>query len=76
MSAPRDVTTKLWGELFLDDQGNAHFICHTKDDDFLATRVAFHKFIDLLQSQITVQQRCPFYVAEDALPRPSERGKK
>lgn len=69
-AAPAD--TRLWGELRLDESGEAHFICHTKDEDFATTRSAFEKFIALLQGQIANERECPFYAPaapqEDAEP--------
>lgn len=51
----------LFGELWLDAEGEAHFICHTKDEDFLKTKTAFEKFIAILQRQIAKERECPFY---------------
>jgi hypothetical protein len=52
---------RLYGELYLDAEGEAHFICHTKDDDFQATRRALKKFIALLQDQLDRERECPFF---------------
>ncbi len=58
------TNAKLWGELYIDAHGEAHFICHTKDDDFLATKDAIKKFIALLQGQLDNEKKCPFFQAE------------
>lgn len=52
---------QLWGELWIDAEGEGHFICHTQDDDFLKTRAAFEQFIIILREQLANQQQCPFY---------------
>lgn len=62
-------TSRIWGELLLDDKGEAHFICHTKDDDFLATKIALGKFIELLQRQVTNEAECPFFTATPTVER-------
>lgn len=53
--------SRLWGELFLDADGTPHFICHTRDTGFAATKDAFVKFIGLLRSQLDRQTECPYY---------------
>lgn len=52
----------IFGELWLDEEGAAHFLCHTKDDDFLKTKAALEKFVALLQKQLANAAECPFYV--------------
>jgi hypothetical protein len=52
---------QLFGELYIDKEGEAHFICHTKNDDFKQTKVAIQKFIVLLQGQLDREKQCPFY---------------
>lgn len=56
----------LHGELYVDAEGRAHFVCHTKDEDFLSTQTAFQQFIALLEDQIANQRNCPFYEAVPA----------
>jgi len=51
----------IWGELYLDSNNEAHFICHTKDDDFQKTKMAIQKFIALLQDQLNREKECPFF---------------
>lgn len=55
----------IFGELYLDAKGEAHFICHDKGDDFLATKEALLKFIALLQEKVNSEKNCPFYVDHD-----------
>lgn len=50
----------LYGELYLDANGKAHWVVHTKDTDFRATEIAIEKFIALLQDQIDRKEECPF----------------
>lgn len=50
---------RLHGELYVDAEGEAHFICHTQDDDFAATREAIIKFIGLLTEQLMNARSCP-----------------
>lgn len=69
---PPEPDARLWGELFLDATGEAHFICHTKDENFPATKAAFEKFIALLQRQIANERECPFYAAAPLQP-PSQQ---
>lgn len=52
----------LHGELFLDKEGNAHFVQHTPGDmTFLEVREGIIKFIALLQSQYDRRKECPYY---------------
>ena len=51
----------IWGELYLDSNNEAHFVCHTKDDDFQKTKMAIQKFITLLQGQLDREKECPFF---------------
>lgn len=60
-SRPVGEQRQLFGELWIDNEGEAHFVCHTKNDDFPATKAAFEKFIALLQRQIQDEKECPFY---------------
>lgn len=54
-------TDAPFGELYLDAQGEPHFICHTATTDFAATKVAINKFIALLQSQVERESECPYF---------------
>lgn len=52
----------LHGELYLDEDGEAHFICHTPGDmSFQDARIALLKFIVVLKDQYNRQQECPHY---------------
>lgn len=48
-----------YGELYIDAEGEPHFICHTTGDDFAQTKAALIKFIGLLQSQLDREDECP-----------------
>jgi hypothetical protein len=52
---------KLRADLWIDSKGEAHFTCHTKNEDFESTKEAFQKFIALLQDQVNRERKCPFY---------------
>ena len=55
----------LFGELYLDDDGEAHFICHTPGDmSFSEAHNGLQKFIDLLESKFEKQKECPHYEPE------------
>ena len=56
-------TTKPFGELYVGDDGQPHFICHTQDTDFEATKLVLIGFRDLLQAQIDHEQECPYWKA-------------
>jgi hypothetical protein len=49
-----------YGELYIAQDGTAHFICHTVDEDFEKTEIAIRKFMALFQQQIDGQGGCPF----------------
>ena len=52
----------LHGELYLDSEGQAHFICHTPGNmTFVEVREALSKFIDLFLDQIEREEECPFH---------------
>ncbi len=52
----------LHGELYLDKEGRAHFICHTPGDmTFEEVKYALNLFIDLFLDQIERQEECPFH---------------
>ena len=52
----------LHGELYLDDEGEAHFICHTPGNmPFDEVRAALAKFIELLEDQVDRQAECPYF---------------
>ena len=56
-------TTTLQGELYIDEHGEAHFICHTPGEmGFHEARAGLLKFIKLLQSQVDEQRKCPHHV--------------
>lgn len=52
----------LFGELWIDDKGEPHFICHISDEDYLRVRSGIEKFIALLQEQLNNEKQCPFFV--------------
>ena len=54
----------LHGELYLDENGEAHFICHTPANmTFKESRMGLVKFIAILQNQVVNQEECPYYEA-------------
>lgn len=57
---------KPFGELYIDGDGEAHFICHTADEDFEQTEIAIKKFIALLQGQIDRREECPYLLKKQA----------
>jgi len=54
---------KLWGELFLDEDGEADFKFHIERGagGFLPAKEALEKFIALLQERLNNAKQCPFY---------------
>lgn len=50
----------LYGELYLDANGKAHWVVHTQDTDFRAIEIAIEKFIALLQDQIERKEECQY----------------
>lgn len=60
----RQKTHRIHAELWIGEDGEVHFVCHTQDDDFGATKKAFQQFIDLIQSNLDREQECPFYKAD------------
>lgn len=58
-------TSKPYGELYIDGDGEAHFICHTTGEDFQETEIAIRKFMALFQSQIDGRDNCPFVQTGD-----------
>lgn len=58
--------SQLFGELYLDDDGEAHFVCHTDGAmSFEQAREGLEKFITILQDQMERQQECPFHTGEN-----------
>lgn len=57
------ANTQPHGELWIDEAGEAHFLCHTVGDDFTGTRTAIEKFIAVLQRQLDNEARCPLFAA-------------
>lgn len=56
---------KIWGELYLDDEGKAHFDCHIHSSvKFGEAEAALIKFIWLLQEQIDRKAECPLHIRE------------
>lgn len=49
-----------YGELYLDAEGQAHFVLHTEGEDFGKTEIAIRKFLALLQAQLDGRGKCPF----------------
>lgn len=45
---------RLWGEFYLDDSGEIHFICHNRDNS-AETRAVIRKLIILLQARLGEQ---------------------
>jgi hypothetical protein len=56
---------ELFGELYLDEHGQPHFICHIRGEDYGKARDGIEKFIALLQEQIKNERQCPFYRDDD-----------
>ena len=57
---PNPRTDKLWGELWLDAEGEAHFLCHTPGErTFDETREGLTQFRDLIQDQLDRERECP-----------------
>jgi uncharacterized protein (UPF0216 family) len=59
---PEEVrdTSRPYGELYLDQKGEAHFICHILGQDFKAAEEDIWKFVELLQRQIKHRSECPY----------------
>ena len=53
-------SSKLYGELYIDPKGKAHFMCHSIKQNFEDTEIAIKKFIKLLQEQVEEKDKCPF----------------
>ena len=52
----------LCGELYLDADDEAHFVCHTPGEmSFDEARSGLLKFIELLQSKVDGQNECPYF---------------
>ena len=52
----------LHGELYIDDEGEPHFICHTPAGmSFIEAHEGLIKFIAILQNQVDKQEECPYY---------------
>ena len=50
----------LHGELHIDEQGNAHFMCHTPGGwSFAEVKTGIEKFIAVLQDQLDREHECP-----------------
>lgn len=49
-----------YGELYIDVDGDAGFICHTNSEDFAAGEVAIRKWMALFQKQLDGKEKCPF----------------
>ena len=61
------------GELYLDDEGEPHFQCHTPaGTSFEEARAALRKWIALLQRQITDEESCPYYKPRNVLRRAND----
>lgn len=52
--------SKIFGELWLDEKGKAHFVCHNKGLNFPETLNTFIKFRNLLDRQIKDRDKCPY----------------
>ena len=53
---------QLRGELYIDESGEAHFVCHTPATvGFIEAREGLTKFVELLQDKIDNQQQCPHF---------------
>lgn len=59
-------STHPHGELWIDDAGEAHFLCHTVGDDFAYTKKAIEKFIAVLQRQIDNEELCPLRTSDSS----------
>lgn len=51
----------VYAEFWIDEAGEGHFLCHTKDDDFEKTRGAFFVFVKLLLEQLENETMCPLF---------------
>lgn len=55
-------SNQLRGELYIDEAGEAHFICHTPPEiGFEEARDGLEKFVALMQSKLDNQAQCPHY---------------
>lgn len=52
----------LHGELYLDEDGKAHFICHTPGKmGYHEAKAGLIKFIAVLQDTVDRERECPHY---------------
>jgi len=60
---------KIWGELYIDEDGKAHLDCHIHNSvKFEQAEDALVKFVDLLQDQIDRKTECPLHIKEKDTP--------
>ena len=56
---------KIWGELYIDDDGKAHLDCHSHNSvTFGEAEAALVKFVGLLQDQLDRKSECPLHIQE------------
>jgi len=58
-TSERDLD-QAYGELYIDEDGDAHFVCHTHTENFAETEIAIRKFMALFQKQLDGRDKCPF----------------
>lgn len=54
-----------YGELWIDKNGEPHFLCHIEGENFSEAKVAIEKFIAVLQQQIDNEEHCPYWEAKE-----------
>ena len=58
---------RIWGELYIDEEGKAHLDCHIHSSvTFEEAHTALVKFVGLLQDTIDRGGECPLHVREKA----------
>lgn len=54
---------KIWGEIYIGENGKAHLDCHIHSSvKFDEAHAALVKFVELLQDQIARRGECPLHV--------------
>lgn len=58
---------KIWGELYVDDDGEPHLDCHIHSSvTFQEALDVLTKWVELLQGTINRKHECPLHVQEKA----------
>lgn len=56
---------KIWGELYVDDEGEPHLDCHIHNSvTFQEALDTFMKWVELLQNKVNQQEECPLHIRE------------